>query len=150
VLARDSGDTAWECQSKAATCVMLFSSTGDPANGLTTYQPMMGAQDGSSETTEADWQQMATVAYDVHSLRATVDTAVVSGAGDKWTITLRVDGIDDTTLQCEIVHGGSTTCTDSVGTASIAAGELMSWSIAPTSTPTDGAAIYISACGEPQ
>jgi hypothetical protein len=146
ILKRNAGDTAWECAADATaaeTCSFIMMSNIDPTETSTTFEAMQNSNPGSSVSATETFQ-VAPVDMDIHTARCWVSAA--PGAGKSWTLTLQVNGINDTTIQC-IIADAATTGFDIAGTVSVSAGDRLNWEIAPSGTPAAATDIAISVCG---
>lgn len=110
----DTGDAA-----------ILFSS-GSGAGATTTY---LGQ--GATSATEADVAVVSPLATTAEALFCQASAA--PGAGESWTLTLRVAGASSA-LTCSISEAG-TTCSDTANTATLAAADLLSIQATASTAP---------------
>jgi hypothetical protein len=110
---------------------VVGSSSGTLENYETRYMPMGYAADSNTESTV---QVPMPVAGNLSKFYVNLDGS--PGTGNSYTFTVRKNGADQIDLQV-VISGSATSGSDTSGSVSFAAGDLISIESTPASSPTD-------------
>lgn len=115
----------------AANTSPVFSHWAEaPSTSVTEYACFQGGQSGL--TTEASVAQVCPAPGTIKDLYVEVNTA--PGSGKSWTVTLYKNGVS-TGLTATVSDTGRT-ANDTSNTVTVAAGDLLSWELTPSGTPS--------------